>query len=289
MERNKFSGTGIVVPLVRALIPRWLRNSLRRPRVTAKRLKAKAEFYAGHIERVEVREGWEIRCHPICKESFLVFGKDRPQLAELDQFVRYCTAPMRLLDVGSHWGVFTLAALKYGGEKSQVLCVEPSPSAIKILNINLRLNAQPRSVTVVEAAAGARDGSLQMLTTGAGGDDYFVVPFSSRRDTVAIRQVTLDKVCAEHRFVPSHVKIDVEGLEEDALKGALTVLREYRPILFLELHGDLIQRRGADATGVLALLISAGYGRWEQFGRSVSEDQLALCSYNARLVCFPEG
>jgi FkbM family methyltransferase len=289
MERKRSFWTEVKVLLVRALVPRWLRNSLRRPRITARRLKAKAEFYAGHVAHVEMRKGWELRCHPICKESFLVFGQDHAQLAELDQFVRYCTEPMRLLDVGSHWGVFTLAALKYGGNKSQILCVEPSPSAIKILNINVQLNAPLAVVTVAEAAAGAQDGSVQMLTTGAGGDDYLVVPFASRRDTVAIRQVTLNNVCAEHRFRPSHVKIDVEGFEEDALKGSLSILRECRPIIFLELHGDLIRRRGAEATSVLALLRGAGYRRWEQFGKSVSEDQLALSGYNARLVCFPEG
>ncbi len=288
MQSKRSLWTTIVVPVVRALVPRWLRNSLRRPRVTAKRLKAKAAFYAGYDAHVKMRKGWELRCHPICKESFLVFAKDRAQLAELDQFVRYSTAPMRLLDVGSHWGVFTLAAFKYGGDKSEVLCVEPSPSAINILNINVRLNALPESVKVIEAAAGARDGSLQMLTTGAGGDDYLVVPFSSRHDTVATRQVSLDKVCAEHRFRPSHVKIDVEGFEEETLKGTLSILQQSRPILFLELHGDLIRRRGADPPSVLALLEHAGYGRWEQFGKPVSQERLAECGYNARLVCFPD-
>jgi FkbM family methyltransferase len=280
--------TRTVIPLSRVLIPRWLRNSLRRPRVTAKRVSAKAAFYGGKVARVKIRHDWELRCHPICEESFRVFAKDPAQRSELDQFVSHCKSGMRLLDVGSHWGVFALAAFRYGGDQSQVVCIEPSPSAIKILKANLGLNDSTGGVEVIEAAAGAEDGYLQMLTTGAGGDDFLVVPFSERHDTISIRQRTLDGLCAECHFEPSHVKIDVEGFEEDALTGALSILRALRPILFLELHGDLIQRRGIDPKTVLLLLKRAGYCRWEEFGTSVDENRLAESGYNARLVCFPE-
>jgi FkbM family methyltransferase len=288
MDNEQPLWKGKIAPFVRAVIPRGVRNFLRRPRMTAKRLKAKAAFYMGRVARVKMRGGWELRCHPICQESFQVFANDPLQRVELDQFAHYASQPMRLLDVGSHWGVFTLAALKYGGEGSQVLCVEASPSATKILNVNVRLNAGTEFVTVVQAAAGATDAALQMLTTGAGGDDYLVVPFSSRRDTVTIRQVNLDNLCAGHHFKPSHVKIDVEGFEEEALKGAISILQEAKPILFLELHGNLIRRRGSDPIRVLDPLKECGYCRWEQFGRTVTKADLAQCGYNARLACFPE-
>src|SRR5215471_9006082 len=65
-----------IAPFVRAVIPRGVRNFLRRPRMTAKRLKAKAAFYMGRVARVKMRGGWELRCHPICQESFQVFAND---------------------------------------------------------------------------------------------------------------------------------------------------------------------------------------------------------------------
>ncbi|MDQ1468670.1 MAG: Methyltransferase FkbM domain, partial [Bryobacterales bacterium] len=66
----------------------------------------------------------------------------------------------------------------------------------------------------------------------------------------------LDDECA---FVPDLVKIDVEGLEADVLKGGERVLRDHMPDLYLEMHGDGRADKIRRATHVLNLLLDFGY------------------------------
>jgi FkbM family methyltransferase len=192
---------------------------------------------------------------------------------------------MRLLDVGAHWGTFTLAASHFSGNSAEIVCVEPSPAVVKVLRANLELNQLERNVRVVQAAAGPQDSMLQMLTTGAGGLDFFVVPHEIRSDTVTVKQVSLTNLCNGLNFSPTHLKIDVEGFEEEVLCGAIGLLLACRPIIFLELHGHLIPDRGRK---VLNLLLSAGYSRWYHAGSLTNASELEKCRV-ARLMCLPDA
>jgi hypothetical protein len=55
------------------------------------------------------------------------------------------------------------------------------------------------------------------------------------------------------------VKIDVEGLELDVLRGMRRTLAESAPELFVELHGAGPERKTANSAAVAELLLEAGY------------------------------
>jgi FkbM family methyltransferase len=195
---------------------------------------------------------------------------------------------MQFLDAGAHWGIFSLAAFRYGGSVTRCVCVEPSPAATRVLKQNLLVNGVDDRASVVQAAAGPRDGFISMLTTGAGGADYFVVPADKRPDTVQVRQVDLSELCRSLQFEPTHLKIDVEGFEEEVLLGARKLLEQFRPVLFLELHGDLIRARGMDPANVLHLLSRLGYSKWSEADDPVDLLDLKRGGFNKRLVCDPD-
>lgn len=283
-----FHRTTPLTSLIRRTVPRSLRNALRRPRVTAARILAKIQFGCGRRARVELLPSLAVWCHPICLPLFEVFRQDASQRAELAAFRDHCTVGMRFLDVGAHWGAFSLVALRVGGPDARAVCVEASAPAVRVLRRNLELNQMASRAWVEECAAGSHDGQLQMLTTGAGGADYFVVPAEQRTDTVTVRQVALTNLCRLLEFAPTHVKIDVEGFEEEVFRGALGLLRAHRPKLFLELHGTLICQRCQDPRAVLGLLACAGYTRWFQEETAVDEEALEHQNFNARLFCPPE-
>lgn len=279
-----------ITAVIRSILPRGLRNALRRPRTSWQRLRSKWERAKGKIIEVAILPEWKVRCHPICKEEFSVFQNDPEQKLELMCFARLATPGMQLIDVGTHWGVFTLAALNYGGPQARVIGIEASAEAVRIYRDNLEINQANDFVTVINAACGAQVGQLKMLTTGAGGADYLVVPAGDRPDTIVVPQVSVDSVVTEHGFKPSHLKIDVEGFEEEVLRGAEHTLRTERPVLFLELHGDLIRRRGMLPEAVLQALTEAGYTHWQQLdGTPLSFETLATMVFNARFVARHAG
>jgi FkbM family methyltransferase len=273
--------------MVRACVPRRVRNWLRDPRKSFRYAADRLRYRCGAIATVKVRDDWVLRCHPASREHFAVFRTDPTQAIELDQFVDHCAPAMRLLDVGAHYGLFTLAAVRFGGPDARVLCVEASAGATSVLEANLSINAVTSRAKVLNVAMGGTDGTLLMLRTGPFAADYAIVPGERRPDATPIPQYTMESILDRCRFDPTHVKIDIEGFEAEVLESSVSVLRLLKPILFLELHGSLLSRRGKDPRAVLGSLRAAGYRRLLVGRRQVSEAELAECGFNARLLALP--
>lgn len=286
MQRTKSLFTSIV----RAIVPRTIRNAIRKPGTTLERAALKWKRLKGETAEAKPLPEWAVRCHPLCVGEFEVFQRDDEQRMELRSFIQHCGPATKLLDIGTHWGAFSLAALHFGGPDARVIGIEASEDAAKVYRDNITINDATSRTTLINAACGAEVGELKMLTTGAGGADYFVVPADDRPDTISVPQVTADSVCATHGFKPTLLKIDVEGFEEEVLRGAQGTLKSHKPVIFLELHGDLIARRGKEATSVLELLNKCGYSRWLRFdGSDLDGNHLAELRYNARFISIPSS
>lgn len=183
--------------------------------------------------------------------------------------------------------MFALAAVQYGGVATRVLAVEPSQAAERLIKSNVRLAGAEAQVEVLVAAAGDRDGVLGMLTTGPGGEDFVVAADAPRRDSVPTPMLSLALLGGRVPGV-THLKIDIEGFEAEVLSGGWEYLRASRPVLFLELHGDILRQRGKDPAALLAGLDQCGYRRLECHSQSIDAATAAGLSV-ARLVRLPEG
>lgn len=274
--------------IARRLLPRSLRNWLRNPAKTASQAWRKVRFAAGQVGVVDAYEGWTVRCHPCCVEAFEKFKTDPDQRAELAAFAQHYAPGMQFLDLGAHWGFLSLAALHFGGKSAQSVAVEPSEAAGALLKVNLELNAETRRSTVLNKAVGQAPGSVAMLTTGANGDDYFIVPTENRPDVCMVAQTTIDEICDGDGYKPTHVKIDVEGYEEEVILGGKKFLTQSLPKIFLELHGNFIRARGRQPDEPLRLLEDYGYRHFERDGCPVTRQQLSGIDYIVRLVCLPD-
>jgi hypothetical protein len=58
-------------------------------------------------------------------------------------------------------------------------------------------------------------------------------------------ETSLDDLVAEH-FIPRFVKMDIEGGEAKALRGAERLLSRHRPDLLIEVHGRQIEDECVD-------------------------------------------
>jgi FkbM family methyltransferase len=273
--------------LARSTVPRPVRNLMRSPRRTAQWLRREAAYLLGHRPTVDVRPGWTIRCHPVALATFTFLVRDQEFNAELDVFINLCTPGMRLFDVGASFGFFCLAALKYGGPDTQVIAIDPSHTSNRILGENLVLAGAGNRVRVIEAAVGAEDGMLSMLTTGPAGDHYLVAADTGRNDVRKIPQFSVPSLIERTGVTPTHLKIDVEGFEAEVIEGAAEFLRRARPVVFLELHCDMLRHRGVDPASVLARLADCGYTRYARADRAIETKQVIRLPV-VRLVCVPD-
>jgi FkbM family methyltransferase len=266
-------------------VPRGVRNWLRSPKVSARYAVANARGALGRVSTVSLPVG-TIRCHPACRHAFRGFAGDTEYAEELRAFLDRSRPGMRLLDVGAHYGLMSIAAC-LREPTCRAIAVEPSGRAVSLLRRNLRLNGLDRQVTVLPLAAGDRDGSVAMLSTGPAGTDHFLVSVEDRSDATNVPVARMDTICAANGFAPTHVKIDIEGFEQQALAGGTKIFSHAdAPILFLELHGSWIADRGGSAPEILRLLREYGYQSFtDHRGNELGEKAIAACGYWTRIVC----
>jgi FkbM family methyltransferase len=122
------------------------------------------------------------------------------------------------VDAGANVGVFTVLA--GGAVGGTVIACEPVPDTFRALEKNVALNDLQRRVELHEVALGARDDTVHFTVDH--GQKNRVVP-AAGDGVIARRQCRLDDVVGDRR--PTMLKIDVEGYEEEVLKGAHATLQ----------------------------------------------------------------
>jgi FkbM family methyltransferase len=168
----------------------------------------------------------------------------------------------RVWDVGSNLGIFAFAAAHVAGPSGEVFAVEADTWLVNLLRRTARVRSAGARVKILPVAASGSPCIVQFNIAERGRASNFV---GDGRDTTGgIRErqhmvgVSLDWLM-EQAGKPDVVKIDVEGMEIEVLRGATRVLREGRPRLYIEVD----QSRNAEATRILR---EAGY-RFFRFDR----------------------
>jgi len=263
---------------VRRLLPRSLRNWVRAPHKTLRWASDAVLHAVGADRTLDLAPDWRLRCHPTAYRAIRSSQLDDPaQSAELAEFMACCEPGMVLFDLGAHFGVFSLAALHYGGVKARAFAVEPSPPAARIMQIQADLNTAGGRLDVIQAAAAEAPGAQDMLAAGVIADGFFMAATGDRpeRDLTRVRTVSIDSLTENTGVRPTHLKIDVEGFEAAALRGGrATLTADDRPVVFLELHVQMVRDRGGDPAEVLDLLAHYGYGEFALDGAPATHEQL---------------
>jgi FkbM family methyltransferase len=138
-----------------------------------------------------------------------------------------------MYDVGSNVGFYSLLASVLVGEAGHVYAFEPAPDNLIVLKKHLEIN-RVRNCTVVEAAVTAFDGNAAFDPS----DDRFTGHLAATGN-VRVRTLTLDRLLQDGGLRPPNlIKIDVEGAELDCLRGASSIVQNFRPVIFLATHGQ---------------------------------------------------
>ncbi|WP_250036520.1 FkbM family methyltransferase [Paractinoplanes maris] len=177
------------------------------------------------------------------------YPRVEPELARL---ASYAPRGGTAVDVGAWYGPWTRGLRRIAG---RVVAIEPTAELARCV-----ATAFP-DVRVVEAVASDHAGTAELhLPPGGPGTGTSSLEQPTGR-TVTVERVTIDQLeLTDVRFL----KIDVEGHEVPALRGAERTLRRDRPMMIVEL-----EERIQEVEPVLELLAGWGYrpyvmpaGRW---------------------------
>jgi FkbM family methyltransferase len=132
------------------------------------------------------------------------------------------------LDIGSNIGSYTVLAS--GVRKATTWAFEPDPESVRTLKRNIEINGIQDRVVVHELALGDTEGEVS-FTRGLDTMNRVVTKEEENVRKICVR--TLDSLIATNR--PIMMKIDVEGFEEQVVRGAEAVIsRESLRVIELE-------------------------------------------------------
>ncbi len=154
-------------------------------------------------------------------------------LADMQTRLRALHAPQNAmaLDVGANIGNHTV----YFGKVLDLdtIAFEPTPRSHAVLCKNIALNQLEGKVQALRIGAGAQPGRASVLTCDA--TNWGMNQLNENSDG-EIEVKRLDDIARTGPVVL--MKIDVEGMEMDVLRGAAEILRTDRPLLYIEAATD---------------------------------------------------
>jgi FkbM family methyltransferase len=135
-------------------------------------------------------------------------------------------------DLGANVGFYTLLAAKRV-TVGKVYSFEPLPRNIEYFRKHLELN-RVRNAELLELAVSDVVGSASFREAENSSMGHLECG-----GNISVRTATLDSLVLQEKILPPDViKVDIEGAELLALKGAYEVFRRFRPAVFLATHGQ---------------------------------------------------
>ena len=141
-----------------------------------------------------------------------------------------------VLDCGASIGVFTRKALRSGA--SRVVAIEPAPWSLECLRRNLAEEVGRGRVVVYPKGVWDREDKLELtVPTKKSSTAGTLVLGGAARLTSVVALTTIDQLVAELQLPRvDFIKMDIEGAEPNALRGAAQTVARFHPRLAISLE-----------------------------------------------------
>jgi len=167
------------------------------------------------------------------------------------------------LDVGANHGAYALVAGRHVGDAGRIVAVEPQPELAARLRASLAESVRAPAAVHQAACGAAPERATFFVPRWKPGSAGLHRAFSGRGEhaSFTVDVVPLDAlVDADELPERVVVKLDVEGNELAALRGAERLLERRRPAILLEVNPASARAAGGTAGAVIAHLRDRGYG-----------------------------
>jgi FkbM family methyltransferase len=184
-----------------------------------------------------------------------------------------------VIDIGANIGWYSLILDRLTPDGIDIFSFEPDPLNFQLLEHNLRLNAATK-VTATQKALAAEDGEQTLYQHDSKNlGRHSLLPLQEGQ-SVKVATTSLDRFWDTHDLgtrTPRFIKIDIEGYELIALRGANSLL-ERCPAILCEYSPAYMRLGGIEPGDLVDLLTGHGFKPHEMNANgmaSVDPDSLA--------------
>ena len=202
---------------------------------------------------------------PAATDIYLTGGKTHPSEIRLARFlIRHLKQGDHFLDIGAHYGYFSLLARQLVGEQGTVFAFEASPTTFSLLHKNV---ATHQNITVLNIAIADKTEEISFFEFPSLYSEYNSMELEQFKQEawfqkyppkkVTVPAVDLSSFLRKNKYHPSLIKIDVEGAEFKVIQGAEKYLAQNKPSLILEYLSP--QRDNTTHQQAVNLLVQLGF------------------------------
>lgn len=178
---------------------------------------------------------------PAATDIFLLGAKTHDSEIRLSRLlIRSLQKGHSFVDVGAHYGFYSLLAATLCGPEGKVLALEASPSTFELLQFNTQSFSQIEPLLL---AAGDRQGTLTFYEFPTLYSEYNSLKITQFEGSTWIDEVQptvievtggrLDEILPRMSIHPDIIKIDVEGAEEQVVRGMEGLLDELQKTMII--------------------------------------------------------
>jgi FkbM family methyltransferase len=158
---------------------------------------------------------------------------DQPVLQKLAPHIKPGTV---VYDLGAALGDHTIFYLNLVGPKGVVVAIEPHPLQFECLRRNC-----PAALCLPYCVGETRDDVWLFHEPDCIGGSRLIDP-ATQWPMTKHRRITVDEDCVIGGQV-SFMKIDIEGCEPEALRGARQTIMHNRPVIWIEINPEALERQ----------------------------------------------
>lgn len=219
------------------------------------------------------------------------YGVYEPELTSF--LLRYLKPGYTFIDIGAHFGYFTLLASALVGKDGEVHSFEPTPSTFSVLAKN---SSTKQNIKLNNLAVWSNPGTFEFSDYGLRYSAFnsFFNPRLNKEEQKnipaelhTISSVSLDQYTVEFEVMPDFIKIDAESSEYQILLGMKQVLTNKRPIISLEV-GDEEVEETLSSNEIVKFLLKYDYVPYELTAHKVIPHEILERYRPSNLLFIPK-
>lgn len=247
----------------------------------------------GKTLRIKSKTFWNDQMYTIIPElvssNIARYGYHEEGLTRM--ILEYLKPGMTFIDIGAHFGYFTLLSSVIVGNKGQVHTFEPTPSTFNILKINV---SDKDNVVINNTAVFSK---RKIVTINDYGIKYSAfnsiynarVPIDflekMKSNKYEIEAISVDEYIENNSITPDFIKIDAESAEHDILLGMEKTINKFHPIISVEV-GDIGVEGVLTSKSLINILIDKDYLPYEYREREIIQHNVKNDPYQCNNIIF---